>query len=88
MIRGAKPSCKTANQKGPPNGYGQLSWKSPLGGYTDTPEEGVALRGARVTLCYISAEVVRETLNLETGAVRYALEVTKIMRRQTIRARV
>ena len=60
-----------------------------LGGYTDTPEEGVALRGARVTLCYISAEVVRETLNLrKTGAVRYALKVTKIMRRQTIRARV
>ena len=74
--------------EGPLNGYGELVRCIPLGGYTDTPEEGVALRGARLTLCYISAEVVRETLDLETGAVTYALKVTKIMRRQTIRARV
>ena len=42
--------------EGPLNGYGELVRCIPLGGYTDTPEEGVAVRGARTTLCYIGAD--------------------------------
>ena len=42
--------------EGPLNGYGELWIYNPLGGYTDTPEEGVDLRGALAT----HATLVRE----------------------------
>ena len=37
----------------------------PIGGFTDTPEEGVAIRGAYCTSNYVGTENVRETLDLK-----------------------
>ena len=54
-----------ANQLGAPNGYGWQWKRCPIGGSTDTPEEGVAIRGAYCTSNYVGTEDVRETLDLK-----------------------
>ena len=49
---------------GPPNGYGQQIYHPPLGGSTDTPEEGVCCPWGCCTGHYVGTEnAVRGTLD-------------------------